>query len=79
MAVDAKTGEVLREVKLEPAPFGITWSIERVGRFESKSSLYRSSPLAKTATHEIRRYPTPDDLVIDRADTVCTAVPMLAG
>ena len=33
MAVDAKTGEVLREVQLDPAPFGITWSIERVGRF----------------------------------------------
>jgi hypothetical protein len=33
MAVDAKSGEVLREVQLDPAPFGITWSIERVGRF----------------------------------------------
>lgn len=33
MAVDAKSGEVLREVHLDPAPFGITWSIERVGRF----------------------------------------------
>lgn len=33
MAVDAKSGEVLREVHLEPSPFGITWSIERVGRF----------------------------------------------
>lgn len=33
MAVDAKSGEVLREVHLEPAPFGITWSIERIGRF----------------------------------------------
>ena len=33
MCVDAKSGEVLREVQLEPAPFGITWSIERVGRF----------------------------------------------
>jgi hypothetical protein len=26
-----------------------------------------------------RRYPTPDDLVIDRAETVCTAVPILTG
>jgi len=33
MAVDAKSGEVLREVQLDPAPFGITWSIERIGRF----------------------------------------------
>lgn len=33
MAVDARTGRVLREIHLDPAPFGITWSIERVGRF----------------------------------------------
>lgn len=33
MAVDAKSGEVLREVTLDPAPFGITWNIERVGKF----------------------------------------------
>jgi hypothetical protein len=26
-----------------------------------------------------RRYPTPDDLVIDRAEAVCTAVPVLTG
>lgn len=33
VAVDVKTGEVVREVDLDPAPFGISWSIERVGRF----------------------------------------------
>lgn len=33
MAVDARSGAVLREVTLDPAPFGISWTIERVGRF----------------------------------------------
>lgn len=32
-AVDARTGAVLRELALDPAPFGISWTIERVGRF----------------------------------------------
>jgi hypothetical protein len=39
----------------------------------------RDAPYNRLATdHAIaalhRRYPTPDDLVIDRADVVCTAV-----
>ncbi len=33
IAVDARSGRVLREVTLDPAPFGISWSIQRVGRF----------------------------------------------
>ncbi|MDB4939442.1 MAG: hypothetical protein JWP87_6414, partial [Labilithrix sp.] len=33
VAVDRATGEVLREVRLEPAPFGIGWRVERHGAF----------------------------------------------
>jgi hypothetical protein len=33
LAVDARTGEVVREINLDPTPFGLTWSIERVGGF----------------------------------------------
>ncbi len=33
LAVDAQSGEVVREVNLEPSPFGLTWSIERVGSY----------------------------------------------
>src|SRR5437763_6406734 len=31
LAVDPRTGEVLREVHLDPAPFGLTWHVERHG------------------------------------------------
>ena len=33
VAVDARSGAVLRELDLDPAPFGLSWKIERVGRF----------------------------------------------
>jgi hypothetical protein len=31
LAVDARSGEVLREVHIDPAPFGLTWHVERHG------------------------------------------------
>jgi hypothetical protein len=31
LAVDPRTGVVLREVRLDPAPFGLTWHVERHG------------------------------------------------
>jgi hypothetical protein len=33
VAVDTTSGEVLREVRLDPAPFGIGWRVERHGAF----------------------------------------------
>ena len=33
VAVDTVSGDVLREVRLEPAPFGIGWRVERQGAF----------------------------------------------
>ncbi|HEY8075350.1 MAG TPA: hypothetical protein VIF62_14600 [Labilithrix sp.] len=31
LAVDSTTGQVLREVRLDPAPYGLTWHVERHG------------------------------------------------
>lgn len=33
VAVDARSGEVMREVRLDPVPFGIRWRVERQGSF----------------------------------------------
>jgi hypothetical protein len=33
VAVDPQTGEMLRHVRLDPAPFGLTWRVERHGAF----------------------------------------------
>ena len=33
VAVDAASGEIVREVRLEPAPFGIGWKVERRGTY----------------------------------------------